>query len=51
MFNEINFQFMKKNYIKPEVMIVEVKQSQMLATSPNDAPVYIYDNEITEEQW
>ena len=41
-----------KNYIKPEVMIVEVKQTQMLATSNlNEAPVYIYDNEITEEQW
>jgi hypothetical protein len=41
---------MKKNYIKPEVMIVEVKQTQMLAAStPNEAPVY-YDD-TTDDQW
>ena len=52
MFNEINFQFMKKNYIKPEVMIVEVKQTQMLATSQNKVPLYINDDEnTTEYQW
>ena len=39
-----------KEYTKPEVMIVEVKQTQMIAASPNEAPVYIYDEE-TEEQW
>ena len=40
-----------KEYIKPEVMVVEVKQTQMLASSNlNEAPVYIYDEE-TEEQW
>ena len=50
MFNEINFQFMKKNYIKPEVMIVEVKPAQMLATSRNEASVYIYDD-TTDDQW
>ena len=42
---------MKKNYIKPEVMIVEVKPAQMLATSNlNEAPVYIYDD-TTDDQW
>ena len=40
-----------KEYIKPEVMVVEVKQTQMIATSQIEAPVYIYDNEITDEQW
>ena len=40
-----------KTYIKPEVMVVEVKQTQMIATSQIEAPVYIYDNEITDEQW
>jgi len=39
-----------KKYIKPEVMIVEVKPAQMLAASPNDAPVYIYDD-TTDDQW
>ena len=39
-----------KKYIKPEVMIVEVKPAQMLAASPNEAPVYIYDD-TTDDQW
>ena len=39
-----------KKYIKPEVMIVEVKQTQMLAASPNEAPVNIYDD-TTDNQW
>ena len=33
-------------------MIVEVKQTQMLAASNlNEAPVYIYDDETTVDQW
>ena len=31
-------------------MVVEVKQTQMIAASEIEAPVYIYDEE-TEEQW
>ena len=43
---------MKKNYIKPEVMIVEVKQTQMLATSNlNEAPVYNINDDTTDDQW
>ena len=42
-----------KKYIKPEVMIVEVKQTQMLATSDlNEVPLYLNDDEqITDQQW
>ena len=41
-----------KKYIKPEVMIVEVKQTQMLATSQNEVPLYINDDEqVTDQQW
>jgi len=40
-----------KEYIKPEVMIVEVKQTQMLATSnPKEEQKYLYDEE-TDDQW
>jgi len=40
-----------KEYIKPEIMIVEVKQTQMLATSnPKEEQKYLYDEE-TDDQW
>lgn len=41
---------MKKNYIKPQVMIVEIKQTQMIAASQPEVQQYLY-NEETEYQW
>ena len=41
-----------KKYIKPTTVIVEIKQTQMLATSQNEVPLYINDDEnTTEYQW
>ena len=46
MFNEINFQFMKKNYIKPEITVVKLLQMQMLCSSDVTDPDPKYYDEV-----